>query len=100
MQQTRLISAVEALTNIAIGMGVALASQYVIFPIVGIYSAGTGDISFVVHLQITAFFTVVSFARSYLVRRYFETHLKTIALKVAGAVEKLKWAFMSLVGKK
>lgn len=95
MQQTKIISAVEALTNIAIGMGVALASQYVIFPIVGI-----NNVSHVMHIQITIFFTFVSFIRSYVVRRYFETHLKAIAQKVGAAVEKLKWTFMRLVGKK
>ena len=100
MQQTRLISAVEALTNIAIGMGVALASQYVIFPIVGIYGPGTRDVSFVAHLQITAWFTLISFLRSYAIRRYFETHLKAIARKVVAAIERLKWTFMRLVGKK
>ncbi len=95
MQQTRLISAVEALANIAIGMGVALASQYVIFPIVGIH-----DVSHAAHIQITIFFTLVSFARSYVVRRYFETHLKVITRKIAHAIEALKWTFMRLVGKK
>ena len=95
MQQTRLISVVESLTNIAIGMGVALASQYVIFPIVGIQ-----DVSHVAHIQITIFFTFVSFGRSYLIRRYFEVHLKAITRKVAAAIEAITWTFMRLVGKK
>ena len=93
MRQTRLISAVEALTNIIIGMGWALLLQYIVFPIVGIYEAGTKDISLSVHLQITACFTLGSFIRSYFVRRYFENHIKAIARKVNAVVEQLKGWF-------
>jgi len=50
--QTRRHSFIESVTNVAIGYGVALASQLVIFPI-GLW------------------FTVISIARSYVVRRYF-----------------------------
>jgi len=95
MQQTKLISVVESLTNITIGMGIALASQYVIFPAVGIHGISHGT-----HIQITVYFTMVSFARSYVVRRYFDSHLHAIALRVSGVTEKLKWMFMSLVRKK
>ena len=34
--QTKRESVIEAITNIVIGMGVALGSQYLVFPIVGI----------------------------------------------------------------
>jgi len=88
MQQSRLISVVESLTNIALGMGVALASQYVIFPIVGIH-----NISHSTHIQITIYFTMVSFCRSYVVRRYFDAHLHAIALKVTAMTEKVKGWF-------
>lgn len=64
--QTKLVSSIEALVNILIGMGVAYASQVIVFPIVGIH--GTPATT---HLQITAYFTAISFARSYVVRRFF-----------------------------
>ena len=65
MAQSKKASVAEAIINIAIGMGIALGSQYVIFPIVGIH------VTHSVHIQITIFFTVISFIRSYLVRRWF-----------------------------
>lgn len=66
MRQSRAASAVEAIVNILIGMGVALGSQYIIFPLVGIY-----NVSHSVHIQITVWFTLISFIRSYAVRRIF-----------------------------
>lgn len=65
MSQSRLGSAVEAIVNILIGMGVALGSQYVIFPQFDIH------VSHSTHLWITFWFTIVSFVRSYFVRRWF-----------------------------
>jgi len=73
--QTRLISAIEAIANILIGMGVALASQYAIFPLFDI------QISHGAHLQITAYFTAISFARSYFVRRWFTNTLNAFLKK-------------------
>lgn len=66
MNQSRLGSAVEAIVNILIGMGVALGSQYVVFPLVGIHG-----VSHATHLWITFWFTLISFVRSYFVRRWF-----------------------------
>ncbi|MDQ5907179.1 MAG: hypothetical protein QG660_215 [Pseudomonadota bacterium] len=51
--------------NVAIGYGVALASQILIFPFFGIH------ISLSDNLLIGAFFTVISIIRGYLVRRLF-----------------------------
>ena len=70
--QTRIISAIEALTNIAIGMGVALASQYAVFPFFDIHVSHTA------HLQITFWFTLISFARSFLIRRWFSRKLNEV----------------------
>ena len=67
--QTRLASAVEAAVNIAIGMGVALASQYAVFPFFDIY------VSHSAHIQITIWFTLISFVRSYFIRRWFSQKL-------------------------
>ena len=58
-------SLIESITNIVVGIGVALGSQYLIFPWFGIH------ISHSEHLGITAWFTVISLIRSYLLRRVF-----------------------------
>ena len=63
--QTRFQSLVESATNIAIGYSVALASQIVVFPLVGVY------VDFSTNLEIGAYFTVISLVRSYFVRRWF-----------------------------
>lgn len=63
--QTRLASLIESATNIAIGYIVALASQLAVFPMFDIH-VSLGD-----NLAIGAWFTVISLARSYAVRRWF-----------------------------
>lgn len=63
--QSRLASLVEAISNIIIGYMVALASQIVVFPLVGV-QASLGQ-----NLQIGLYFTAISLCRSYLLRRYF-----------------------------
>lgn len=69
MTQSRRMSLVESCANVAIGYGVAVLAQVAIFPVFGIH------ISLADNLQIGAFFTVVSIARSYAVRRAFN-HLR------------------------
>jgi hypothetical protein len=63
--QTRRQSAVEAGANIALGYGVALFSQLLIFPWYGI------QIEFSDNLMIGAWFTVISLVRSYGLRRFY-----------------------------
>lgn len=63
--QSKIDSALEALTNIAIGAGVALTAQLVWFPIIG------KSFTITENLMTTAFFTLVSFVRSYVIRRLF-----------------------------
>ena len=65
MTQSRIMSAVESVTSMAIGYGVAIATQAVVFPLFGIYTT-VGD-----HLAIGGIFTVVSLVRSYFLRRLF-----------------------------
>ncbi|WP_295586999.1 hypothetical protein [uncultured Lamprocystis sp.] len=65
MPQTRTHSALEALANIAIGYGVALASQLAIFPWFGIHVPLSDN------LLIGAWFTAISLVRSYVLRRWF-----------------------------
>lgn len=65
MTQSRAMSAVESVANVAIGYVVALAGQLVVFPLVGI------EVSMQTNLVIGAAFTAISLARSYCVRRLF-----------------------------
>mgnify|MGYP006883113499 FL=1 len=63
--QSRWHSVVESLTNVAIGYGVALASQLLIFPFYDI------DISLQDNIAIGVWFTLISLVRSYVIRRCF-----------------------------
>jgi hypothetical protein len=63
--QTRWQSLLEATLNIVIGSLVSLVVQRLVFPLYGIQITLAQDI------QIVAIFTVVSIARSYLLRRFF-----------------------------
>jgi len=63
--QSKKDSLKESITNVIIGYMVALVSQILIFPIVGV------DASIDQNLMIGVYFTIISLMRSYLVRRYF-----------------------------
>ncbi len=63
--QTRMQSFIESCINVAIGYGVALLSQILVFPLFGIHIPMSSNIA------IGAIFTVISIARSYTVRRVF-----------------------------
>ena len=80
MEQTRLSSLIESLMNTAIGYGVALLSQIVIFPMFDIH------VSISTNLLIGAWFTLISLVRSYVIRRWFNARLRRAARVMAGAV--------------
>lgn len=65
MSQSQKHSLIESLANVAVGYGIALASQLLIFPLFGIH------ISLQDNIVIGLLFTVVSIARSYALRRLF-----------------------------
>ena len=67
MQQSRLMSLAESVTNVVIGYVLAIATQIVVFPWFGI-ETGLPE-----HLTIGLAFVGVSLARGYLLRRLFET---------------------------
>jgi hypothetical protein len=67
--QTRKGSLLEAAVNVAIGYGVAVASQVAIFPLFGIYVPLSSN------LGIGAWFTLISLVRSYVVRRVFNARV-------------------------
>ncbi len=78
MNQSRLGSLIESLSNIAIGYVVALLSQLILFPMFDI------NVPLSSNLWIGAFFTVISLIRSYLVRRYFESQFRVMARGMNG----------------
>jgi len=63
--QSRIMSAVEAITNVVIGYLVSVAANILILPLFG-YDVTIAD-SFVIGLA----FTAISLARSYILRRIF-----------------------------
>ncbi len=79
MNQTRIGSLIEAGLNVLIGFSVALASQMVVFPLVGIHGVTLGT-----NLEISAYFTVISLLRSYAIRRWFNARLHRAAMRMAG----------------
>lgn len=66
MKQSRLMSLVEAIANVAVGYGVAVVTQILIFPFFGLHTT-LGQ-----NLAMGGIFTIVSLARSFLLRRFFE----------------------------
>ena len=67
MKQSRLMSMVEAITNVVVGYGVAVVTQILIFPIFGLQTT-LGQ-----NLAMGGIFTIVSLLRSFLLRRLFES---------------------------
>ena len=67
MKQSRLMSLVEAITNVIVGYGVAVVTQILIFPIFGLQTT-LGQ-----NLAMGGIFTIVSLLRSFALRRFFES---------------------------
>jgi hypothetical protein len=76
MRQSKISSLVEALVNISIGYFVALASQLIVFPMVGIH------IPLSTNIEIGAWFTLISLIRSYIIWRWFNARIHAAALRV------------------
>ena len=66
MKQSRAMSLVESLTNVAVGYSIAVITQIVVFPLFGLMTTLTEN------MAMGAIFTVVSIARSFTLRRLFE----------------------------
>jgi hypothetical protein len=64
--QSRAMSLVEAVVNVLVGYGVAVATQLMVFPWFGLSTTIDQN------LTIGLIFTVVSLVRSYALRRLFE----------------------------
>ena len=63
MKQSRWMSLVEAVTNVLVGYGVAVATQWAVFPLFGLHATLQEN------LVIGLVFTAVSLVRSYVLRR-------------------------------
>lgn len=67
MQQSRVMSIIESVTNVVSGYLIAILTQFAVFPAFGI------NISFTEQLGVALIFTVVSLLRIYLLRRFFNS---------------------------
>ena len=67
MTQTRWMSLLESMANVVVGFVVAVIAQILVFPLFGMHP------TFSQNLWIGLIFTGVSLARSYLLRRGFES---------------------------
>lgn len=76
--QSKLSSLIESLFNILLGYGVALASQLIIFPHYGVHLALHEN------MAIGCWFTLISLARSYIIRRWFNRMLHNASQKISG----------------
>ena len=75
MSQSKKQSLIEAITNTAVGFGISLLSIFIIFPVLGIHSTPGKNVA------ITLYFTVISIARSYVLRRFFNRKRSTPIFK-------------------
>jgi len=66
MKQSKRMSMMESVTNVAVGYGVAVSAQILVFPMFGL------DVALADNLAIGAIFTAISIVRSYTLRRVFE----------------------------
>jgi len=65
MTQSRSLSALEAATNVILGGMVAMITQALIFPVLGL------QVMLWQNMMLSGVFTTVSFLRSYVLRRLF-----------------------------
>jgi hypothetical protein len=74
-KQSRRMSLIEAIANVLVGFGLALATQILVFPIFGLRASLSQN------LALGFIFTLTSLARSYALRRLFE------AIRIRSAAE-------------
>lgn len=78
MTQTKLGSFYEACINVLIGFSINYVANLLIFPLFGFHISPGAN--FIMGLL----YTVISVARSYFVRRYFNAKLHVLAQRMAG----------------
>jgi len=77
MTQTKLGSLYEAVFNVLIGFAINFVANLYVLPLFGF------NVTLTQNLAIGAIFTVISVARSYLIRRYFNARLHALAERLA-----------------
>lgn len=77
MNQTRLGSLIEALFNVAIGFAINFVANMAILPLIGFHITPGQN------LFIGVLYTLISVARSYVIRRWFNQRLHTAAQRLA-----------------
>lgn len=82
--QTKLESLIEALINVLIGFVISLVVNALVLPLVGL------DITLSQNLFVGIIFTLVSVARSYLLRRFCQNYLTAIKLYLVVKIHKFK----------
>lgn len=81
MTQTRLGSLIEVCINIAIGLAINWTANIFVLPLYGFHVTG------VQALSIGLVFTVISVARSYVIRRWFNARLHAMSQRLASKYE-------------
>lgn len=84
MTQTRLGSFIEACINVLIGFAINFAANLVILPLIG-FQISVGQ-----NLFIGVLYTIISVARSYAVRRWFNARIHRAAVRLSGEAVFLK----------
>lgn len=78
MTQTRLGSFIEACMNVLIGFTINFTANLLIFPLFGMH------ISVSDNFLLGGLYTLISIARSYVIRRWFNAKLQIAAQRLAG----------------
>lgn len=76
MKQTRMSSFIEAWINVLIGFAINFVANLVILPMFGF------NITLEDNLYIGVLYTIISVARSYAVRRWFNEYIHRTAVKL------------------
>lgn len=82
MSQTKTSSAIEAITNVVIGFSINYFANLLIFPLFDLH------ISLGANFLMGMIYTVISVVRSYVLRRWFNSHLTDAAATLAAWWEK------------
>lgn len=77
MRQSKLGSLYEACINVAIGFGINYVANLLILPMFGFH------ISLLGNLYMGLIYTVISVARSYVIRRWFDEKIHRAAMHLA-----------------
>lgn len=77
MTQTKLGSLYEALISTLVGFVVSMSASPIVYPIFG------HSFTFAQNVGITVIFTLLSVARGYVVRRWFNARLQQLAARLA-----------------